>query len=407
MAANRYWRIFNYWVDENLVCVTECQLRESEGGADVTGAGTASCSSTLSAPTYDSDKAFDDNTGTLWASANGSYIDQWLAYDFGSGNNKDIVEVYLLPQSGYPNRTPREFELQYSDDGSNWTKKYEFREISWTNDAQVFNASNESASLDFAPHRMTSNSTPSPYVISSDGAYYSEYFAFNGKFTGAALGCLLSTYPSWLKLDLGAGNAKSLTSYSIYAYEDANRIATGWDLHGSTDDSNWDLLDSRTSQTPWSTYARKDYALGAPTAEYRYFRFTINTCTVDATYVGIGEIFLYEPEPAVGPPEKAADPDPYDDETGVAIDETLSWTDGGGATSYDVYFGTETGDLDSIGNQAGTTYDPGELEYDTEYFWRIDAVNDDGTTEGDEWSFTTRSEIVPSTRKATAVTVIC
>ena len=104
-------------------------------------------------------------------------------------------------------------------------------------------------------------------------------------------------------------------------------------------------------------------------------------------------------------PSKATTPIPADDATDVAIDETLSWADGGGATSYDVYFGTSS-PPDSIGNQAGTTYDPGDLEYETEYFWRIDAVNDDGTTEGDEWSFTTEEEPAVSTRRATAITVI-
>jgi hypothetical protein len=104
-------------------------------------------------------------------------------------------------------------------------------------------------------------------------------------------------------------------------------------------------------------------------------------------------------------PSKATTPDPADNETDVATDQTLSWVDGGGATSYDVYFGTESGSLDSIGNQAGTTYDPGELDPETEYFWRIDSVNDGGTTTGDEWSFTTAAA-AGATRKATIITVI-
>jgi hypothetical protein len=106
---------------------------------------------------------------------------------------------------------------------------------------------------------------------------------------------------------------------------------------------------------------------------------------------------------AAVPPSKAASPDPADNALDVVIDKIISWADGGGSTSYDVYFGTSSPPA-SIGNQAGTTYDPGVLEYETEYFWRIDAVNVVGTTAGDEWSFTTIAE---STRKATTVTVIC
>ena len=79
----------------------------------------------------------------------------------------------------------------------------------------------------------------------------------------------------------------------------------------------------------------------------------------------------------------------------------VSWSDGGGATSYDVYFGTDSspdsGEL--RGNQAGTSFDPGTLAYSTTYYWRIDAVNTAGTTTGDVWSFTTA--VAPPTCSAT------
>lgn len=120
---------------------------------------------------------------------------------------------------------------------------------------------------------------------------------------------------------------------------------------------------------------------------------------------------VHEGKPVVGYdleaaalPSKATTPDPADDAIAVAIDKTLSWVDGGGATSYDVYFGESSGSLTSIGNQAGTSYDPGELDPETEYFWRIDSVNDNGTTTGDEWSFTTVGSAV--SRKATCIVII-
>jgi len=91
---------------------------------------------------------------------------------------------------------------------------------------------------------------------------------------------------------------------------------------------------------------------------------------------------------AGSPPEKATNPDPEDSESGVALDKTLSWSDGGGADTYDVYFGTSSPGTFQ-GNQAGTTFDPGTLDPDQTYFWRIDAKNDNGTTPGDVWQFTT------------------
>ncbi|MHC4121667.1 MAG: hypothetical protein ACYSWO_29695, partial [Planctomycetota bacterium] len=68
-----------------------------------------------------------------------------------------------------------------------------------------------------------------------------------------------------------------------------------------------------------------------------------------------------------------------------------SWANGGGATSYGIYFGTgrsfRSGDYK--GTQTGTSYDPGTLYSGTTYYWRIDARNTAGTTTGDVWRFTT------------------
>jgi hypothetical protein len=86
-------------------------------------------------------------------------------------------------------------------------------------------------------------------------------------------------------------------------------------------------------------------------------------------------------------PGQASSPSPANGATYVAVDADLSWTAGIRATSHDVYFGTSSpGDFQ--GNQAGTTFDPGALAYETTYYWRIDEKNEAGTTTGQVWSFT-------------------
>jgi len=91
-------------------------------------------------------------------------------------------------------------------------------------------------------------------------------------------------------------------------------------------------------------------------------------------------------------PRQATDPSPVNLATDVSVDTLLRWSDGGGATSFDVYFGTDS-DLrqeDRIAsNQTGTSVDPGELSPGTEYFWRVDSKNSAGTTRGAVWSFVT------------------
>ncbi len=95
------------------------------------------------------------------------------------------------------------------------------------------------------------------------------------------------------------------------------------------------------------------------------------------------------PDPSV--PGVAIDPSPSDSGTGTSVTVDLEWTAGSDATSHDVYFGTSPPGVFQ-GNQTGTTFDPGPLEPNTTYYWRIDEVNDAGTTTGTVWSFTTGLE---------------
>lgn len=97
------------------------------------------------------------------------------------------------------------------------------------------------------------------------------------------------------------------------------------------------------------------------------------------------------------PPYKPSQPIPDDGETNVNITTDLWWTGGDpdpdDSVLYDVYFGTNTTPVVVSQNQSENTYDPGVLNYDTTYYWRIvswDTSN--ASTEGDLWMFTTQSE---------------
>lgn len=87
-------------------------------------------------------------------------------------------------------------------------------------------------------------------------------------------------------------------------------------------------------------------------------------------------------------PGIARSPRPRNSATNVATSIDLSWTGGANATSHDVYFGT-VNPPELVRNQSRTSYDPGQLDANTTYFWRVDAVNSAGTTAGGVWQFTT------------------
>jgi subtilisin family serine protease len=84
------------------------------------------------------------------------------------------------------------------------------------------------------------------------------------------------------------------------------------------------------------------------------------------------------------------DPSPSDGAVDVPINTLLDWNDCGGAESYDVYFGTSTSPS-FAGNITTSSYDPGDLDYDTTYYWKVVAKNASGDTSGPEWNFSTES----------------
>jgi hypothetical protein len=85
---------------------------------------------------------------------------------------------------------------------------------------------------------------------------------------------------------------------------------------------------------------------------------------------------------------KASEPNPPDGAIGVSLTADFIWTPGYDAISHDVYFGTAN-PPPFIGNQTAATFDPGTMDYDTTYYWRIDEVSDSAVTIGDIWNFTT------------------
>ena len=97
-------------------------------------------------------------------------------------------------------------------------------------------------------------------------------------------------------------------------------------------------------------------------------------------------------------PGKASNLSPDVGATDVSVDVDLRWIPGQGATSHDVYFGTDSSAVSNAntsspewkGNQQTNIYDPPTpLANNTTYFWRIDEKNTSGTTTGYVWSFTT------------------
>jgi hypothetical protein len=105
-----------------------------------------------------------------------------------------------------------------------------------------------------------------------------------------------------------------------------------------------------------------------------------------------GNVWSFTTEGAVG------SPNPSKGAVDVTQTPTLTWTPGFGA-SYEVYFGTDAASLElkSSGNLGSESYEPGQLEWNTTYYWRVDEANNtnaDSPWTGPLWSFTTANFLI-------------
>jgi hypothetical protein len=82
----------------------------------------------------------------------------------------------------------------------------------------------------------------------------------------------------------------------------------------------------------------------------------------------------------------------------VSQTPVLTWAPGFGA-SHEVYFGADAASLElkGSGNLGAESFEPGQLEWNTTYYWRIDEANSanaDSPWTGPLWSFTTANFLI-------------
>jgi hypothetical protein len=113
------------------------------------------------------------------------------------------------------------------------------------------------------------------------------------------------------------------------------------------------------------------------------------------------------PSAAFSLPVRAGAPSPSNGAVDTRQTMILSWSPGDAAASHDLYFGT---DEDAVKNAdtsspeykgardlGSESYDPGQLVWNTTYYWRVDEVNNtnpDSPWVGNVWNFTTANFLI-------------
>jgi hypothetical protein len=106
-----------------------------------------------------------------------------------------------------------------------------------------------------------------------------------------------------------------------------------------------------------------------------------------------GNVWSFTTEGAVGSPS------PAKGAVDVTQSPVLTWVPGIFADSHEVYFGADAASLElkDTGNLGSESYVPGQLEWDTTYYWRIDEANNANANSpwtGPLWSFTTANFLI-------------
>ncbi len=143
---------------------------------------------------------------------------------------------------------------------------------------------------DRAPHNMTSNVLPTPFVASESSVALAAYSAFDGTDNYAET----YVWPSWIQIDLGAGY--TIGSYALKAGPVAARAPKAWTLLGSNDPTfaTSTLLATVTNQTAWATGEVRTFACDTITGPFEYYRWVFTENNGDATYLLVREFYLYD-----------------------------------------------------------------------------------------------------------------
>jgi hypothetical protein len=157
-------------------------------------------------------------------------------------------------------------------------------------------------------------------------------------------------------------------------------------LHTIYFGENFDEVDSAAGGLPQGTGTYSPDTLKmAKTYYWRVDEF-------DIAETHKGDVWSFTTEGAV------AALDPANGAVDVTQTPVLTWTPGLGA-SNEVYFGADAASLElkASGNLGSESYDPGQLEWNTTYYWRVDeanSANTDSPWTGPLWSFTTANFLI-------------
>lgn len=173
----------------------------------------------------------------------------------------------------------------------------------------------------------------------------------------------------------------------------SSSLTINW-IDGATNETNY-VIERSVNGTDFTVINTQ----AANTTSYHDTGLVPNTLyyyrikAINSTESSVYETAMVTTPPIPTPPTKASTPVPasgFNNAELVNGNLTLKWSGSSNTVTYVVYFGSSSSNLTKLADvpyAASSSYQVTGLSPALDYYWRIDAVNDKGTTTGDVWSF--------------------
>jgi hypothetical protein len=197
-----------------------------------------------------------------------------------------------------------------------------------------------------------------------------------------------------LEWDKKFGGNNADDGYSVQQTSDGGFIIAGdtWS-YGAGSNDVWLVKTDSNGDEEWNqTFGGTNSDYGFSVQQITDGGFIIAGITYSYG-AGSSDFWLIRIETENNPPYEPTNPYPENNSVDVDVETNLGWIGSdpdGDEVIYDIYFGTTNPPLKIASNQTETTFEPGTMDYNTTYYWRIVAWDYYiPCTEGPIWTFIT------------------
>lgn len=309
------------------VCIMELELFDTRANlyqtmtSNTAPAPYACFASSEYSASYAAWKAFDKDLSTLWSPTSSN--SGQLSYYFGG--DKYIFSSISIYCNNFIKNYPNSFKIQGSNDNVTWEDLASYSDISnwclglWKNFSCKCTKSYRFIRLNILSLQatgdycnigelkvfgqlkdkcltpvMTSNSLPSPYIVSQSSYYDTTTYGYNlfNRLYGASDTCWATyngTVTGWVKIYLG-GNLCKVSHIDIRQRNTANTSSIrDFTIQGSIDDVTYTTIGTFTGIT-WTNRETKIFPVAR--GYWKYIKIDI-TANNGGGYTSIGQIYIY------------------------------------------------------------------------------------------------------------------